>query len=123
MVAGSLGPRWVGFLSGGSSGETIVVFLVILIVFGAKRLPEVAQSLGKSLREFRKAARDVIEDEILSQAPPPRSTPSSLLRALSGQEEEGRRVDPPRGSDAAPVTAEHPSPNAPPEPGPPPPAD
>lgn len=42
--------------------EIILVLLVILIFFGAKKIPELAQGLGKGLREFRKAARDIQED-------------------------------------------------------------
>jgi sec-independent protein translocase protein TatA len=43
--------------------EIILILLVILIFFGAKKIPDLAQGLGKGLREFRKAARD-IQDEI-----------------------------------------------------------
>jgi sec-independent protein translocase protein TatA len=35
---------------------------VILIFFGAKKIPELAQGLGKGLREFRKAAREIQDD-------------------------------------------------------------
>lgn len=42
--------------------EIILVLLVILIFFGAKKIPELAQGLGKGLREFRKAARDIQDD-------------------------------------------------------------
>jgi sec-independent protein translocase protein TatA len=45
------------------TGEILLIFLVILIFFGAKKIPDLAQGLGKGLREFRKAARD-IQDEI-----------------------------------------------------------
>ena len=38
--------------------ELIVIFLVILLLFGAKRLPEIGSSLGKSIREFKKALKD-----------------------------------------------------------------
>ena len=41
----------------------IVVFLVILFLFGAKKLPELARGLGKSMGEFKKA-RDEFEREI-----------------------------------------------------------
>lgn len=37
------------------SGEIIVILFVILILFGGKKLPEFAQSLGKGIREFKKA--------------------------------------------------------------------
>ncbi|MCD6099489.1 MAG: twin-arginine translocase TatA/TatE family subunit [Candidatus Neomarinimicrobiota bacterium] len=44
-------------------GEILLIFLVLLLLFGAKRLPELARGLGKSLKEFKKATRE-IEDEI-----------------------------------------------------------
>ena len=56
--------------------ELIIVFLVILLIFGAKRIPEIAQGLGKGITEFKKAARDVT-DEIDSAANAPVSTPST----------------------------------------------
>ena len=43
--------------------EIIFICLVILVLFGAKRIPEFMQGLGKGVREFKKAARD-IQDEI-----------------------------------------------------------
>jgi sec-independent protein translocase protein TatA len=43
--------------------ELLLIFLFILIFFGAKKIPELAQGLGKGIREFRKAARD-IQDEV-----------------------------------------------------------
>ena len=42
--------------------ELIIVFLVILLIFGAKRIPEIAQGLGKGITEFKKAARDVTDE-------------------------------------------------------------
>jgi sec-independent protein translocase protein TatA len=43
--------------------ELALVFLVILLLFGAKRLPDIAQGLGKGIREFKKAMRDTQEEE------------------------------------------------------------
>lgn len=43
--------------------EIILIALVVLVLFGAKRIPEFMQGLGKGVREFRKAARD-IQDEM-----------------------------------------------------------
>ena len=37
------------------SGELIVIFLVILLLFGAKKLPELARGLGKGINEFKDA--------------------------------------------------------------------
>ncbi len=48
--------------------EILIILLVILLVFGAKRIPEMAQGLGKGIREFRSAMRDV-QEEIDINAP------------------------------------------------------
>lgn len=37
------------------TGEILVILVVVLILFGGKKLPEFAQSLGKGIREFKKA--------------------------------------------------------------------
>lgn len=42
--------------------ELVVIFFIILLVFGAKRLPEIGGSLGKGIREFKDSFREV-EDE------------------------------------------------------------
>ncbi|MFQ6113046.1 MAG: twin-arginine translocase TatA/TatE family subunit [bacterium] len=43
--------------------ELIVIFLVILLLFGSKRLPELARGLGKGIREFKKATSE-LKDEL-----------------------------------------------------------
>ncbi len=43
----------------GNPGEWAIIFIVALIVFGPKKLPEIGQQLGQALREFRKVADDV----------------------------------------------------------------
>jgi sec-independent protein translocase protein TatA len=43
--------------------ELLVLFLVVLLLFGADRIPEVARALGKSIRDFKRAAGE-IETEI-----------------------------------------------------------
>ena len=42
--------------------ELIIIFIVILLLFGAKRLPDLAKGLGKGISEFRKAAREVSDE-------------------------------------------------------------
>lgn len=44
------------------SGELIVILCVILLLFGGKKLPEFAKSLGKGIREFKKACQGIDED-------------------------------------------------------------
>jgi sec-independent protein translocase protein TatA len=42
--------------------ELILLFLVVLLIFGAKRIPEIAQGLGKGIREFKKAMKETEEE-------------------------------------------------------------
>jgi sec-independent protein translocase protein TatA len=39
--------------------EILLIFLVVLLLFGARRLPEVGKAFGRGIREFRKAVKDV----------------------------------------------------------------
>lgn len=53
------------FLGNMGAGEIILIFSVILIFFGAKRIPELARGLGKGIREFKDASAGIkreIED-------------------------------------------------------------
>jgi sec-independent protein translocase protein TatA len=43
--------------------EIIIIFVVILLVFGGKKLPELAKGLGEGIKEFKKATND-IKDEV-----------------------------------------------------------
>ena len=54
-------------------GEIILILALVLILFGAKKLPELAKGLGTGIKEFKKATRDVT-DEIhtaMEEPPPP----------------------------------------------------
>jgi sec-independent protein translocase protein TatA len=42
-----------------SPWELLIVFLAILLLFGARRLPEIGSSLGKGIREFKDSIKDV----------------------------------------------------------------
>ena len=42
--------------------EWILIFVVLLLLFGAKRLPDLAKGLGKGILEFRKAAKEVTDE-------------------------------------------------------------
>ena len=46
--------------------ELLLIFLVILLLFGGRRIPEVARGLGRAMREFRKA-RDDVRDALESE--------------------------------------------------------
>jgi sec-independent protein translocase protein TatA len=68
--------------------EIMVILLVVLLLFGAKRLPEVGSSIGKGIREFKRSLSDT-QDAIMGgedqrnlqprqpEAPPSQNAPSS----------------------------------------------
>jgi len=47
------------------AGEIVIIVLVILLLFGAKKIPELARGIGKGMSEFKKGLKDV-ENEIKS---------------------------------------------------------
>jgi sec-independent protein translocase protein TatA len=49
------------------AGEILLIVLVILILFGSRKIPELAQGIGKGMREFKKALNDVQEDIKISE--------------------------------------------------------
>ena len=53
------------------SQDLIVGLVVVLVLFGAKKLPELAGSIGKSLKEFKKGVSEATEEEPAKGAGPP----------------------------------------------------
>ena len=49
-------------MGGLGGGELLIVLAIVLLLFGAKKLPELAGSMGKSIKEFRKATAEADED-------------------------------------------------------------
>ncbi|MFC1570282.1 twin-arginine translocase TatA/TatE family subunit [Candidatus Omnitrophota bacterium] len=43
-------------------GELIIILLIVLVLFGASRLPAIARALGKSIKEFKKASKETKGD-------------------------------------------------------------
>ncbi len=57
--------------------ELIPILILVLILFGARRLPELARNLGQGVREFRKSVKEISEDVESSEPsspPPPKSS-------------------------------------------------
>jgi sec-independent protein translocase protein TatA len=52
----------LGFLQNIGGGSMILIVLVILLLFGAKRIPELARGLGRGIREFKDATKDIQND-------------------------------------------------------------
>jgi len=69
--------------------EMLLVFLVVLLLFGAKRLPEIGSSLGKGIREFKSSVRE-IEGEL--KAPIEERSSTSSPDATEEEEGEPRRL-------------------------------
>ncbi len=65
---------------GGHIYELVIVLVIALVVFGPKRLPELGSSLGKGIREFRKATTDLqdsIRTDTAGNLPPEQPTYTS----------------------------------------------
>ncbi len=66
--------------------EVILILAVVLILFGAKKLPELAKGLGSGIKEFKKASREVT-DEIQNAAtdtpPPAKPAPTAPSQTIS----------------------------------------
>jgi sec-independent protein translocase protein TatA len=82
--------------------ELIIIFVIALIIFGPRKLPELGKSLGKSLAEFKKASnelRNTLEEEIRieEQKDASKQTPSSPSPTSTTtphhEEEPARTVD------------------------------
>jgi len=76
--------------------ELIIIFVIALIIFGPKKLPELGRSLGRSLNEFKRASNELkntLEEEVRIEeqrektaaekaaAPPVTAAPSTVARA------------------------------------------
>jgi len=68
--------------------ELIIIFVIALIIFGPRKLPELGRSLGKSLAEFKRASnelRNTLEEEIRLEEqkpePKPKTEPSKTAEA------------------------------------------
>jgi len=61
----------LAFIGNFGGGEIILIFLIVLLLFGAKKVPELFRSLGKGVNEFRKAKNEWEQDiqDVMSQEP------------------------------------------------------
>ena len=73
-------------------GEIILILALVLILFGAKKLPELAKGLGTGIKEFKKATREVTEEvsHAMDETPAPQ-----------------KRIAPPPSTETADVQAAH----------------
>jgi sec-independent protein translocase protein TatA len=71
-------------------GEILIILVVVLLVFGANKIPQLGDALGKGIRNFRKASR---EDDAIDVTPEktepsrlPGGSPASAAQAPAGAE-------------------------------------
>lgn len=105
----------VAFLDGIGGPELLLIFILSLMLFGGKKLPEVARGVGRSIREFKRAAAGV-EQEIkraIEQEPPPpavrRPPPAAGATAPVGK---GAAAPAGKGAAPAPTNPPPPEPEA-----------
>jgi TatA/E family protein of Tat protein translocase len=55
--------------------ELFWLFLIVLLIFGAKRIPEIGRSIGRGIQEFKKGMRDVENELQVSDKPAPPPPP------------------------------------------------
>lgn len=85
--------------------ELVIVLVIALLVIGPKRLPEMGNSLGKSIREFRKASTDI--SEATSMEPPAKPASQQATTTPATAPAAGSTV-----SGEASASAESPTPGA-----------
>jgi len=67
----------------------LMVLVIVLLLFGAKRIPEIAGSMGKGIREFKKSVQEGANESANESASPSRVEPGALPQTR----ESGTRVD------------------------------
>ena len=70
-------------------GEIILILAIILILFGAKKLPELAKGLGQGIKEFKKATQNASEGLLEAMAESPSTTPRPLTPATTASVDPG----------------------------------
>ena len=64
--------------------ELIIIFMMIIVLFGAKRLPELARSMGRSIKEFKHATQGLKDEFDLDKIDDRPGSPSSQERRKTG---------------------------------------
>ena len=52
-------------------GELVLIFAVLLLLFGAKRLPELASGMGRGIRDFKRSLNGLDDQSLQANQPPP----------------------------------------------------
>jgi sec-independent protein translocase protein TatA len=100
----------LAFFQGFSIWHMVIMGIVLLLLFG-RRLPEVGKSLGQGIQEFKKGLREVTDDSLSQDAPPPQASqppyqpyqqqqapqrPQAYMSAPEAPQQPAPRLQPPR---------------------------
>ena len=66
--------------------EWIIIFVVVLLLFGAKKIPELARGLGKSMGEFKKAREDFEHEIKAAESEVDAETEEAKVKEVAGKE-------------------------------------
>ena len=77
--------------------ELIIILVIVLVIFGPKRLPEIGRSLGQSIKEFRKSANEL--QEHLTEKEPKDSAVEKVEKAESTEKTAGTEASEPRSTE------------------------
>jgi sec-independent protein translocase protein TatA len=72
-------------MGGLSLAHILIILVVVLLVFGAKRIPDIGSSLGKGIREFKNSLKEVGSDAPDQPLPPPPPSTSASVPPSGGE--------------------------------------
>jgi sec-independent protein translocase protein TatA len=61
--------------------EILLILVIILILFGAKRIPEMMRAMGQGLKEFKKASKDLTSDDDATAHKPTSPPPTPAAKS------------------------------------------
>ncbi|MHB8572622.1 MAG: twin-arginine translocase TatA/TatE family subunit [Candidatus Dormibacteria bacterium] len=97
----------------GHGWELLIILLIVFLIFGARRMPELGEGLGKGIREFRKATQELTAPMAAAPPAPPAPAPETPAPTASP----APAASPAPGGDPAPASAPPAPPPAPPASG------
>jgi sec-independent protein translocase protein TatA len=77
-------------------GQIILILVVVLVLFGAKKIPELAKGLGSGIKEFKKAAREVTDEVQKAGEETPTQQSKSTVNGQSPAQTVSQSSNPPK---------------------------
>jgi sec-independent protein translocase protein TatA len=80
--------------------EILIIAIVVFVLFGSKKLPDAARSLGRSMRIFKAETKGLRDDDAPAIEAPPAAPPTAPPSGVSSPQAEQPVAGPPAGSDS-----------------------